>query len=456
MRYCMFRKSLLLISLLLSACGTNNTTDVKGKSKGGDSTSTSVSVPPVSTKTPAKELEVTNGSVVYSKKHVIVNAANPWLAPGGVLSGAIFGAAGEDKVLAEIASKHGGVSNKEMKGQILLETSKTFTTGAYDLAKQGTQYIIHALGPDFTIAPYLSNLDMGYSGLRQTYKNVYAEMDQLNKAHQVTTIGVIPISAGVYAGSADKTKLFTIMIEETLSAMQAYPALQPELFLYGKDEYDAVKKLLPSIVSKLTPSSALSSSAVASTARLALFDAPVHIARVGTLNYQGAATSLGSLGVMGGVVDGMNEQLTQLTVGKMNQSSFMGCEFETSYRAKEFAHYAIKVTGVAQVSDSLKLAGGVGYTCENMAVNLSNNVRNFLNLNSCDNERQGVIGDVVAQHQLNLSSRLSFTTTVGIRAGYIGGAVIFPFIHAVCNIDGLGVAAVVSPQEIGLTFQHHQ
>ncbi len=69
----MSRKSLLLISLLLSACGTSNTTDVPNKPEDGDTTSTSVSVPSVPTKTPSKELEATKGSVVYSKKHVIVN-----------------------------------------------------------------------------------------------------------------------------------------------------------------------------------------------------------------------------------------------------------------------------------------------------------------------------------------------------------------------------------------------
>ncbi len=358
------------------------------------------------------------------------------------------------KQIDKIASKHGGVSNSTMSGTPLLETSKVFTTGAYDLAKQGTQYIIHALGPDFTIAPYSSNIAQGYTDLRKTYKNVYAEMDRLNKSDNVTSLGIVPISAGVFAGGADKDILYAIMIEETLSAMNTYPALQPELYLFGQSEYDAVKAVLKSTVARMAPSAALSAGVVAQASKLALLDVPVHAVHVGTLNFQGVATSLGSLRVMGGVVDGVNERLAQLTGGKMNRSSFIGCELETAYRARELAYYTVKATGVVQISDGLKLVGGVGYTCENMAANLSNNARNFLNLDSKDYERQGIIGDMVAEYQGNISSNVSFTTNVGIRVLHMGKTLISPFLHATCNLEGLGVSAVVSQQEVGLNFQH--
>ncbi len=458
----MYKKSLLCLSLLLSGCGTNNNNNnssgggVPSQPASDDRPSTSVSIPPASTKDPAKELEITNGSVVYSKKHVIVNAANKWLAPGGVLSGAIFGAAGSDKVLKEIASKHGGVSNPSMSGTPLLETSKVFTTGAYDLSKNGTQYIIHALGPDFTEAPYSSNIELGYTDLRQTYKNVYAEMDQLNKTHQVTTMGLIPISAGVFAGGADKTKLYEIMVEETLSALHTFPALQPELYLYSEGEYAAVKKVLLSVVSKLTPPSMLSSGVGTSLSKLALMESSTYQAQLCSDAVKGAAASFGSVRIIGSIVENPTDKKTQLIVGDTHKHSFLGCELETAYRNQEHAYFSVKATGAIQMSDSLKLSGGMGYLRENMALSLSQNVRNFLNLDRKDYERHGVVCDVIAQHQVNLSSMVSFTTNVGIKAEYMGKFLIFPFLHVLCNIQGLGVSAVMTQQEFGFNFNHYQ
>ncbi|WP_350331797.1 macro domain-containing protein [Candidatus Bodocaedibacter vickermanii] len=435
------------LPLLLSACGTNNSTEGVG-----DTPSTSVSVPSQSTTVPAKELEVTNGSVVYSKKHVIVNAANQWLAPGGVLSGAIFGAAGADKVLAEIASAHGGGSNATMSGTPLLKTSEVFTTGAYDLSKQGTQFIIHALGPDFSIAPYSGNIEQGYTDLHKTYKSIYAEMDRLNKRDNVTSLGIVPISSGAFAGSADLTKLYQIMIDETLVAMQTYPALQPELYLFGQREYDAVKELLKSTVGAMQSSAALSVGSVAQASKLALLEAPVHVAHVGTLNFQGVATSLRSLRFMGGIVEGVNERLIQLTIGKMNRGSFLGCELETAYHDRELSYYTLKATGVVQISDNLKLVSGVGYACENMAVNLSNNVRNFLNLASKDYERTGVVCDVLAQHQNSFSLTVLVTTSLGIRAEYVGKSMMSPFMRVACNIERFAVSVAASQYECGVRF----
>jgi O-acetyl-ADP-ribose deacetylase (regulator of RNase III) len=453
------KKSLVILSLLLSACGTNNTTDSPSKSESGRAPAPAPGPTGGGGAISIGELKAVQESVVNSKKHVIVNAANQWLAPGGALSGAIFAAAGADKVLAEIAEGHNGISNKLMSGTSLLKTSEVFTTGAYDFSTkpetQDTQYIIHALGPDFRDSPYSSSFEQGYAALSQTYKNLYAEMARLNQVNGVTTIGVIPISAGVFVGSADKNRMYKIMVDETLSAMKTYPALQPELYLFGQSESDDVKQILQSAVAKMAMPAALSAS-VARASTLTLMEAPVHTLKMGTLNFQGVATSLGFLRIMGGVVESVNESLTQLSVGKMNGSSFVGCEFETAYLQQEHAHFSVKATGAIQISDGLKLAGGIGYIRENLEASLSRNVRNFLNLESKDYERNGVTCDVIAQHQLSLSSTVSFTTNVGITAKYTGKAVISPFLQVSCNIEGLGVAAVISQQEFGFNFHHSQ
>lgn len=445
--------SLFVVSLVLSACGNpSDQKDVANKSDGDNLPSTSVSIPSLSGSASAKELPVINESVVYSKKNVIVNAANQWLAPGGVLSGAIFSAAGADKIFAEIASKHGGISNANMSGTSLLKTSEVFTTGAYDLSKQGTQYIIHALGPDFTIAPYNGNVELGYADLRKTYENLYAEMHRLNKSYNVTSLGIIPISSGVFAGAANLTKLYQIMIDETLAAMQKYPALQPELYVFGKGEFDAVKAILKSTIN---PSSTVSLGIVSQASKLALLDSPTYVGNLGTVSVQGAAISTGSLRIMGGVVDSVNERLMHLTVGTMNRGSFFGCELETIWSVQEFSHYAIKAINIVQISDSLKLAGGAGYSCEHTDALLPKNIRQFIynfGIDASEFQRHGIVGDINAQYNIPISSTVSIATTVGLRATYSQTFQMNPFAHVICQFSGFNVAAAVSQTDMGFNI----
>lgn len=457
-------KSIFLTALLLSACGNsqNGSKETSAEensgtlpnsglpSKGGSS----VNLPADPTEDLAVPLGIKNSSVVGSKKQVIVNAANKWLAPGGGLSGAIFKAADQEKVLAEIAAKHKGVSNASMSGTPLLETSKVFTTGAYNLSDQATDYIIHALGPDFREASYNANFEQGYTDLRTTYKNLYSEMDRLHQAHKVTSMGVIPISSGIFAGKANQKKLFEIMIEETLSAMQRYSYLKPELYLFESSEYETVKKMLPAVVSRLNQSTALSSGVGTSSAKLVLLDSSMYVNNFGSLNVHGAASSWGSMRVMGSSVKGINTQLTQMSVGKIHNAHFLGCEFETAYSLGELTSYSLKAIAVTHITDNIKVSSGFGYMCENMSARLPHNIRHFLNEFGIDFtalKRQGIVGDLSAQYQFQGMSNVSFTADIGLRATYMGALDVNSFAQFSCHASGLGISMMISKAEAGLS-----
>jgi O-acetyl-ADP-ribose deacetylase (regulator of RNase III) len=460
-------KSILMVALLLSACGNNS--DTKENFSANNSSVRSATVVPTAVDSSgtttaalvgssAERLGYRKVSVVDSGKQVIVNAANQWLAPGGALSGAIFDASGKEKVLADIAAKHNGVSNLSMSGTVLLKTSEVFTTGAHNLSSKGTRYIIHALGPDFRSAPY-NNIESGYAALRKTYQNLYAEMDRLNQEYNVSSLGVIPISSGVFAGGANQDTLFKIMIEETLSAMQNNPALQPELCLFGDDAHALVKKILPDVVSTLNQSSALSSGVGSCSSRIALLDASSYVGNFGSLGVQGVADSFGSMRVMGNTVKGINTQLSQVSVGKMHNAHFLGSEFESAYSLGELTSYSLKAIAVMRVTDNFKVSSGLGYVCESMNARFQKNIRHFLNdfgIDTAALKRHGVVGDLSAQYHFPITSDISFTANVGLRAMYSQTLGANPFAHVSCQLSNLGVSVVISKAEAGLSvvYQH--
>lgn len=464
-----FRYLELTMILVITACSNSNDQPAN-PSDAGDIVnptviSTSVSIPqadtlPTSQPEPAKELEVTNGSVVYSKKHVIVNAANQWLAPGGFLSGAIFTAAGQDKVLAEIKQKK-GKSNLNMSGpDILLKTAEVFTTGAYNLSSQGTQYIIHALGPDFGGSPYNTNIDLGYKALRNTYKNVYTEMDRLNKEQGVTSIGIIPISSGVYAGASNKTTLYTIMIEETLNAMQSYPALQPELYLFGKDEFPKVKALLPSTVERMTKSVALSSGAAlngisSAVSHLALMSIPYHHNVSGNSLTQGIAHTLGPIRFIGSLTQGNHDSLADTMVGASFGKSVLGIGLETGYRNNELRHYAVKAKSLYAISSKVSFGSSIGYMYENMRSTFSNGIRQFLNRFDVPVEqyiRKGIMTEAAIKYQSDVGIDTKITADAGLRTVYYKDMSAVLFAQISLNMKGMQSSAFIAKHEFGFNI----
>jgi len=121
---------------------------------------------------------------------VIVNAANPYLLPGGGVDGAIHRAAGP-------------LLYEELKHYKGLPTGKVLLTKGYKLK---APYIIHAVGPiwDEEKKDTLSSL------LTQTYQSIY----EIVSLHGFKTIAIPNISTGVYG--FPKTLAASLVIQTTL------------------------------------------------------------------------------------------------------------------------------------------------------------------------------------------------------------------------------------------------
>ncbi len=126
-----------------------------------------------------ERIRVVQGDITKMKVDAIVNAANPWLSPGGGVSGAIHRAAGP--ALAEESSTLGGCPTGEAR-----------ITGGHDLP---ACHVIHTVGPVW------HGGDQGEDGmLASCYRNSLA----LAADHGIETIAFPAISTGVYGFPAER------------------------------------------------------------------------------------------------------------------------------------------------------------------------------------------------------------------------------------------------------------
>lgn len=163
------------------------------------------------------KLEIRKGSVVYADAEVIVNAANEGLQAGGGVCGAIFQAAGYDKLQRE-CNAIGGCA----KGHAVL-------TNGYDLKK----HIIHAVGP-----VYHSDADAGK--LNGAFVNSLIIAD----SNGFKSIALVPISTGIFHYPLDKAAKIAI------DAVLSFNAENLEIcyiYCYSDNEYNVFLKTLNSI-----------------------------------------------------------------------------------------------------------------------------------------------------------------------------------------------------------------
>jgi O-acetyl-ADP-ribose deacetylase (regulator of RNase III) len=135
--------------------------------------------------------------------NAIVNAANPQLRNGAGVCGAIFRAAGAEKLDAACQERMKDHPNGLPIGSVRL-------TDSFDLKNHEIKYILHAVGPDYRIPEQEA---VGASLLMGTYENIF----RLVRAYGIKSVAIPAISAGIYG--------CPIKVASTLAA---YSAVQQE------------------------------------------------------------------------------------------------------------------------------------------------------------------------------------------------------------------------------------
>jgi len=164
--------------------------------------------------------EIKQGDITKEKCEAIVNAANPHLAPGGGVSGAIHRAAGPE--LWEEAKKLGGCRTGEAK-----------ITRGYNLAR----YVIHTVGPVYK----------GKKEDEELLRKCYVNSLELAKKYGIKSIAFPAISTGVYGypmEDAAKVSIDAIMKWLRENDVEMYV----KLVLYSKRAYEIHRKVLQEFV----------------------------------------------------------------------------------------------------------------------------------------------------------------------------------------------------------------
>ncbi|MGI9498972.1 MAG: macro domain-containing protein [Geminicoccaceae bacterium] len=127
-------------------------------------------------------VEVVEGDITHVRVDAIVNAANTELTRGGGVCGAIFQAAGVDK-LSEACRNIGGC-----------ETGSAVLTPAFDIAS--AKAIIHAVGPVYA----QHSAEESHRLLRSAYESAI----RLAAGNGCTTVAFPAISTGIYGYPLDE------------------------------------------------------------------------------------------------------------------------------------------------------------------------------------------------------------------------------------------------------------
>ncbi|MGN0814518.1 MAG: macro domain-containing protein [Candidatus Coproplasma sp.] len=155
------------------------------------------------------KLEIKSGSVLDSDAEVIVNAANRGLQAGGGVCGAIFQAAGRQKLQRECNAIGG------------CETGHAVLTNGYDL----NRHVIHAVGPVY-------HGDQDAPLLESAFLNSLILADSNN----FKSIALVPISTGIYGYPLDKAAKIAI---DTVLSFQAENLEICYIYCYSYAEYKA-------------------------------------------------------------------------------------------------------------------------------------------------------------------------------------------------------------------------
>lgn len=164
--------------------------------------------------------KIVRNDITKMKVDAIVNAANPFLKPGGGVCGAIFKAAGYDR-LAAACEKIGWC-----------DTGKAVATGAFDLH---AKYIFHTPGPIYS---------GGTRGEEKLLYSCYKSCLKLAEEKKISSIAFPLISSGIYGyPRAEALKVATNAIMDFLenSDMEIY------LVVFDKESFEISSKLFSDV-----------------------------------------------------------------------------------------------------------------------------------------------------------------------------------------------------------------
>jgi hypothetical protein len=114
--------------------------------------------------------------------------------------------------------------------------------------------LIHTVGPNFMASKYLYNIinnDRNDNKLNELflkiYEDVYKEFMEQYKKNNKLKLRLLPISSGIYINNnlRFKIKIFNSLILIYLYLNEKYK-IQPKIYLYDKNDYDLILKLIPS------------------------------------------------------------------------------------------------------------------------------------------------------------------------------------------------------------------
>ena len=161
-----------------------------------------------------KELIVIQGDITKADVDAIVNAANPQLAGGGGVDGAIHRAAGPELLKAgrKYVEEHGP-----------LKTGEAVITPGFNLK---ARYVIHTVGPIYKD---------GKHNEPELLKNAYKNSLELADSKNLTTIAFPAISCGVYG--YPKKEAGRIAIETVKEVLPKTGLKKCYLYLFSEDMF---------------------------------------------------------------------------------------------------------------------------------------------------------------------------------------------------------------------------
>jgi O-acetyl-ADP-ribose deacetylase (regulator of RNase III) len=170
-------------------------------------------------------LALVQGDITAQETDAIVNAANPELAGGGGVDGAIHDAGGP-AILEEcrkIVARHGN-----------LPTGKAVITGG---GKLKTRYVIHTVGPVW---------HGGNCGEAELLASAYRESLKLAARHNLSSIAFPSISTGVYGYPLDRAAKVAIKTVVNFLAENTASIREVVFVLFSRRAYDCYSEALAS------------------------------------------------------------------------------------------------------------------------------------------------------------------------------------------------------------------